>query len=178
MTNKRKTLDDYGTELQKMMADAALGPLDASCTICRELEPHWDRFKGAADGKSLSAWLAQTCKDTGMGLAYFRRRYDAVEALGEDVRRWMHHGLAVWLAGQTKDQKQLRRVKEALRKVHRDRDNQPMGEQQGKRIAKPILGKSVNHRADGERVAHQRIKQLEDYITAHGLKVPPWIRAV
>ena len=174
-----KRLDDYGSELRRMMSDSATGPLKAAVIVCEQLAPHWDeRYKAAADGMALTSWLTQTCGSTGQGLRFFRERYEALEHFERSAKNWVHHELAVWIVGKTKDKATLRKVHEAWREMYRQNNRQPLTPSQGRRIAWPIIGKPENKRLQREKRAYQRIEQLEAYIRSKGLHVPPWLSAV
>lgn len=91
----REPLKDVAARASKMMADSARGPLIVARDIMA-VANSWADYQADADGASCDAWLKATF-GRGHGLAFFDRRNRAVEVLGEDVRRWLHHDAAVWL---------------------------------------------------------------------------------
>jgi hypothetical protein len=83
--------------IAKSLKDTACGPLVVAREVVR-LAEEWEEYRGELpkNDQKLSA-SSVFKKYLGFDLGYFERRARAVELLGEDVRRWMHHECAIWI---------------------------------------------------------------------------------
>jgi hypothetical protein len=157
-------LVEVAARFRKAMSDSATGPLRVAEEVMA-IANEWDRYADEADGLSCTAWLSKNI-GKGCGLAFFKRRFDSVEALGEDVRRWMHHDAAVWVA-QRVPAPQRKMVKEALYDAHCLANRTILTPEQTKLAVRKIIGKG-HVRAK----TCQRCQQLERMLKEHGVAVP------
>ena len=72
------------------------GPLIHAKQVCG-LEGMWDRFKRDAGGVSFEKWIRVTCGPE-YSARFWRRCNNAVNVLGEHVRRTLHHQVALFIA--------------------------------------------------------------------------------
>jgi hypothetical protein len=83
--------------IKNSLRDAACGPLVVAREVVRIAE-EWEGFRGDLPEKDQELSASSVFKKhLGFNLAWFERRARAVELLGEDVRRWMHHECAIWM---------------------------------------------------------------------------------
>ena len=147
---------------KRALADAATGPLVIAADVC-DVADHWEGYRADADGVDATTWLKT---NTGWNLAWFRRRNTAVLRLGEAVRRWMHHEVAVWLLPIPDES--VREVVASLRvATHRNNEN-PIS----LAVAKPIVNELLHRVPSTEPRACPRCKVLVALLEKHGIPVP------
>jgi len=96
MENEVKQFDAMMRRLADIQRSSALGPLIVAQEVVNKLAPEWDStWKARSNGMLLTTALKHYL---GKYLRFYTERDEAVRVLGEDVRRWMAHDLAVRIA--------------------------------------------------------------------------------
>lgn len=80
--------------IAKKISESACGPLVVAQEVMG-LAEEWEKHRADVGGLDATTALK---KYLGFNLGWFRARARAVELLGEDIRRWMAHDLAVWVS--------------------------------------------------------------------------------
>lgn len=122
---------------KRALTDAATGPLRIASEIVA-IAANWDEYKSDAGGLTVSAFLRREL-GRGRDLAFFKRRAEAVEKLGDrTVVNWLHHEVAVWIVNNfQEDSKRIRAAFIVAQETKRHNGN-PLNLAQ----AKPILMKA------------------------------------
>lgn len=89
------TVDLEIRRIQQALRDSATGPLVVASDVVK-LAENWEEHRAECYGLDATSAFK---KYLGFPLSFFQVRDRAVRWLGESVRRWMHHELAVWLIG-------------------------------------------------------------------------------
>lgn len=153
-------LETRAKRWRKAMADADTGPL----TIAKEVvdvAEHWEQWKAQADGMGATDWLKHTFGE-GKTLAFWQRRHDAVEKLGEAVRRTFNHDVAVWVA-QNVPAEQHKDVVRAIMKARKDNGDNCLSVMQARRVVSTVLDYKPRQKTCAQcRERDMRILQLEE----------------
>jgi hypothetical protein len=128
----------------------------------------WETYRAEADGKECTTWLRAEL-GPGKTLDWFRKRQAAVDALGEDVRRWMHHEVAIWLVAKVTSPDERDVAKRALSLVTRQQKSNPLTKAQAYRVVAGALGWKKDH-VSIETCA--RCAELEEILRANGIAMP------
>lgn len=160
----RPRLVEIGARLRKAMSNAATGPLLVAAEVMA-ISEDWDSYEAEAEGLSCSAWLRKFL-GRGHNLAFFEVRARAVEILGEDVRRWMHHDAAKWCANIVPVAHRST-VKAALYAAHKEAGATILSEAQTRPIVMRIIG-----RGHVRAKTCTRCQILERLLTENGIAVP------
>lgn len=160
-----RRLGDVGARIKKALENAAFGPLIAAGDV-RAISEDWDRYEHEADGLSCNAWLVKYLGPS-FTLQFFERRQRAVEILGEDIRRFLHHEAAVWVS-QAVPEAQIAEVKTALEKRYRNPSfRTAIVLSQAQKIVREIIGRS-NVRTK----TCSRCQLLERALAENGITIP------
>ena len=127
---------------KKALRENGCGPLVMAAEvvgICRS----WKDYEAEADGLSASGWLR---RELGFGLAWFEVRARAVDALGEAIRRTIHHEVAVYVL-QSVPEGHRATVVEALMGARLKNGGVPLTKAKALRIIKEIVGRSERRRS-------------------------------
>lgn len=134
-------LKEWSKKFKSAMQQTHTGPLIIAEEVVN-LANDWGDHQKEADGLSVSQWLTRELGNKQTGLAYFKRRHDAVLILGEDIRRTIHHEVAVYVMNNVPDV--LRgRVKELLIKGFVNNNHNPLTPQQAKPVIYEVIGKPL-----------------------------------
>lgn len=99
-------------------------------------------------------------------MAFFERRYVAVQKLGDWAKKKLHHDLAVWLAGRVFNADQLDRAKFALLRATTENSGSCLSLVTGKAVVYEALGITKQSRRC------KRCIELEKVLQRHGIPVP------
>lgn len=171
----RTPLMEIAKRLKKALSDTACGPLVVAKDVV-DLADRWGDYGTDTDGMSVSQWLVKTC-GVGKDLRFFARRHEAVERIGEHIRRTWDHDAAVWAAGAIRDVDHLKRLDEAVVTAMRANGGNPLPESAVVRLAKSVLGQGRKLRSrkpcescvakDAEiAVLKARVAELEEMLSA------------
>lgn len=175
VSKPRESLATMAAKWRKIMADVACGPLRIAWElrpICEDWETTWRAEAGDLD---CNDWLLRTF-GCGMGLAYWRRRWLAVEKLGEAVRRSVHHEVAVWVAHNTPLEARDE-IMDLLYVGYQTNHETPLSLQQARLAISRLLDKQPKSRGADYKSRAQllaRIEQLEGVLLDWGIELPPW----
>ncbi len=164
----RETLADIARRLRPAMAGAACGPLIVAADVVK-LADNWTLYQAEANGRSPAEWLIKTF-GKGKDLAWFTRRFEAVELIGEAARRTWHHEAAVWVVDHVRDVTHVQRLNVAVMEERKRNGNNPLTKVQVTLLAKKIgilVSKTKPHKTCG------RCGVLEAALKAAGVAVPP-----
>lgn len=145
MTNATQANATLSTSVKKWRAalrDADVGPLIIAGEVVHFVD-HWDEYRHEVGNLTASAFLRREL-GRGRDAAFFRRRADAVAKLGEDIRRWMHHEVAVWIAANFDGQEAEGAVFVVRKETKTKHHGNPLNYAQ----AKPIVEKALNRKTE------------------------------
>ena len=162
-----RSLSDIGKKIAKDMSDHDRGPLIVAREIV-SLAENWEQYQDEAEGKSCSQWLISIGTGGRRDVAWFTRRAEAVEAMGEHARRTWNHEALVWATNQFSDPLTLRRLDREVLAVSRANGNGALSKMQVAAIAKKIglVADQKRKRVCG------RCQALAAALQAAGLPVP------
>lgn len=160
-----ETLADKAKRWGRALVDEATGALTIASEIVK-LSEEWETFRAEAGGVDCTTWLRKEVS-RGRGLPFWHARAEAVAALGESVRRFMHHEVAVWLKNKTLSDEQLERAKFILKSEMRKNANKPLNRMQAHRALRDVLGITPAK----SRVC-ERCQELEELLRAKGIEIP------
>jgi hypothetical protein len=132
-------LTDVAKQIKSAMEHSDTGPLVIAADVVK-LAEKWKDYKEDAGKLSCAQWLTRELGNKKRGLAYFRARHRAVEALGEESRRMLHHEMAVYIVNNV-PKEQWDEVKETLYKKCVRNNHCPLSPGQ----ARPLIYKIVGH---------------------------------
>lgn len=159
-------LSTIAGRLKTALTDAACGPLMVAGEVVK-LAAEWDTHKEEAGDISPTAWLEKTF-GAGKDLAWFQRRADAVEKIGEASKRTWHHEAAVWAASQIRDPKHLTALATKVMEQRKRNGSNPLTLQQVKLLATGIAGRTAQARGCRKcEELKKRIAELEEMLR-HG----------
>ncbi len=138
------SLKEFSKKLRETMAMVDTGPLIMAAEVI-QLAKDWDQYQEEAGGISVSQYLTGELGSKKKGLDYFNRRQLAVNALGEDIRRTMHHEVAITVA-QTVPKDLHEKAKAALTEAYIKNRSCPLSPAQAQPIINKILGRNPMHR--------------------------------
>lgn len=154
-------LSECAKRWRQSLTDAATGPLIVAKEIV-ELCQHWERHQEDAGGLTASAFLRRELGG-GRDLAFFNRRVQAIAKLGEDIRRFMHHDVAVWVANNFEGE-DLLKVKRAI--FFATKRSAPLSLAQSRAIAFKITNQ---HTEKKPRVCAS-CEELKELLAKHGIR--------
>lgn len=133
------TLRERAKHFRKALAQVDTGPLVLAPEVV-ELAERWGEFEAEADGLSVNGWLRRELGN-GKTLAWFKRRAEAVEKLGEASRRVLHHEVAVYVL-QSVPSALWELVVTALAKARLKNGRCALSMKQAERVIREIVGHS------------------------------------
>ena len=148
---------------RKALQDVACGPLIVAHEVV-DLADRWDAYREQAGGLDATTWLK---RNLNWYLAWFIERQRAVDKLGEAVRRWMHHEVAVYCSRNVPAE-DVREVVKQLRLATKKAGENPLSLPQ----AKPIIYEVLGRRPGRQRRTCPRCAVLEALLREHGIEVP------
>lgn len=128
-------------EFREALKHGDIGPLLLAPKVI-DLTTRWSEYEEEADGLSAHAWLRREL-GKGKTLAWFKRRAEAVEKLGEAIRRTVHHEVAVRVANKVPADKQ-ELVIQALMRARLKNGHCALSPKQADLVIAEIVGKSPN----------------------------------
>jgi len=136
------------------------GPLVIASDVMSIAED-WDRFKEEAGGLTFSQWITREMGNKQRGLAFFRKRHEAVQKLGEDIRRTFHHEVAVYVVNSVPETAWFA-IKSELRLACIRNSGTPRTMGQARPIINKILGRVAQQKtcANCDALA-RRVAELE-----------------
>jgi hypothetical protein len=137
------------SQWHRALRDAHTGPLVVAADVC-EVADDWEAYRDEAGGDSAPAWLK---RNLGRSLAFFKVRQAAVATLGEDVRRWMDHAVAVRVSRQSAEH--VPEIKRRLRIETKQRGDNPLPLELAMPIVYDVIGREPKRRTC------QRCQRLE-----------------
>lgn len=146
-----ETLIEKGSRWAKALRDGRTGPLVIAEEVV-ELTTNWD--KKASNGLEATTWLRRY---VGERLAFFEERAEAVQILGESIRRHVDHNVAVTVVRYVKSPELRTKIVEQLIKHSIANRGVPLNSSAAKRkVIFPVTGwkKLVDHKCN-------RCEQLE-----------------
>lgn len=166
----QETLARRSARIKAAMADADVGPLVAAAEVV-EIVERWDDYRAEAGGVEAGAWLERTF-GTGRTLAWWQRRHEAVQKLGEASRRTIHHDVAVWVT-QSRPQPQWERIKVALMRARKENGDNALSLGRARILVEKEFGSTARpRRCGGCRAKDERIEALERAMREAGLTPP------
>lgn len=166
----QQTLAQRASRIRTAMADADVGPLVAASEVM-EIVDRWDDFRSEAGGIECGAWLERTF-GTGRTLAWWQRRHEAVQHLGEASRRTIHHDVAVWIT-QSRPRQQWDAIKVALMRARKDNGDNALSLGRARILVEKQFGSMARPRRCGAcRTKDERIARLEAAVRDAGLTPP------
>jgi len=131
-------LTDVAKQIKSAMEHADTGPLVIAADVVK-LSENWKDYKEDAGKMTCSQWLTRELGNRKRNIKYFTARHRAVEALGEESRRMLHHEVAVYIINNVhKDQ--WDEVKETLYKKCVRNNHCPLSPGQARPIIHQIIG--------------------------------------
>jgi hypothetical protein len=137
----KKPLDKYLSSWRRALTEGATGPLVIAREVV-EISERWDDYREEVGGLTVSAFLRREL-GRGRDLAFFRRRARAVERLGEDVRRVLHHEVAVWIDQNFEGEESARAAWGLRMATKKDHHGVPFSLAQAKPIVLKLLGRKT-----------------------------------
>lgn len=134
-----ESLKELTGRWRSALASGDCGPLVIAADVVR-VGAEWDeKYKEEAGGASCTTWLRREL-GPGRNLAWFARRHEAVEHLGESIRRTMHHEVAVWIHDNV-PKEAWTKVVMAVTIAAKKQRGVPLTPPQARRVVCPIIGK-------------------------------------
>lgn len=138
-----ETLRTLASKWSAALRAGGTGPLVIAEEIVRISEEWESRWKAEVeDGLSCSEWLRSNLGE-GKGLPYWVKRSEAVQKLGESVRRTINHDAAVWIVGNAPPESWNKLVEELTKQR---KCGVPLTYQQARSLCLQILGASATKR--------------------------------
>jgi hypothetical protein len=166
----QQTLAQRAARIRSAMADADVGPLAAASEVV-EIVDRWDEYRAEAGGIDAGAWLDRTF-GTGRTLAWWQRRHEAVQKLGEASRRTIHHDVAVWVV-QSRPQPQWEGIKLALMRARKDNGDNALSMGRARILVEREFGSTARPKRCGAcGTKDERITALERAMREAGVAPP------
>lgn len=151
-----------------MLNDAAVGPLVASVEIVA-IANAWENKYAVEHGGTVADWLREL--HPAQTLAWYKRRSDAVAALGKSVTARLHHEAAVWVLNNVPSNL-FEGIKFEVNKLYRDNGSMPVTKTQIVKSGKALM--EVTEKAKKPRACvnctalEARVERLEKQIRRLG----------
>lgn len=137
-------LDQRASKWRKAMADADTGPLTIAKEVC-EVAENWSAWQDQAKDLGANEWLRLTFGE-GKSLAFWQRRHEAVQKLGEAVRRTVHHDVAVWIVNSFEAEADRRAAVQAVMKGRKENGDNCLTLVQARRVVTKALSYKPRHK--------------------------------
>jgi hypothetical protein len=166
----RQSLAQRANKIKSAMSNADCGPLIAAAEVI-DIVDHWDDFRAEAGGIDYAAWLERTF-GTGRTLAFWQRRHEAVQHLGEASRRTIHHDVAIWVV-QSRPPSQWDAIKVALMLARKENGDNAISLGRARILVASQFGAMSRPRGcNACRVRDERIATLETTLRDAGVPIP------
>lgn len=161
------SLAEASKRWRQSMKDAARGPLLVAKEVVTFVA-NWDQYKVEAKGLDASSWL-RSVFGAGHNLRWFEARANAVNVLGTEMSKALHHDAALWVAS-TVPAPYLDKTKRALLEAWIANMRAPLTTPQALLVARKIIGKKFQRTYGGK--WFDRCVMLEALLRKHGIAVP------
>lgn len=133
-----KILKACARKWRKALSDSACGPLVVAPEVVAVIDD-WDAYKDEVGGVPVAAWLRTVFGSRGVGPRFWRQRANAVDELGEAIRRTLHHEVAIWVMSAVPTE-QHTRVKRMLMREAKKQHGVPLSPHQARKRVYEMLG--------------------------------------
>ncbi len=160
----KEKLEDIIKRWRNALRQHDTGPLVIAEEVLL-LGKNWENYADQVNGQSFASFIKT---ELNKPLRYFRDRAIAVQKLGEDCRRYMHHQVAVWLSGKLESEDEIKRATWALRSATKKMGGNCLSLAQ----AEPIVYRALEqHRVVKPKIC-TRCLELEKILESYGIKFP------
>ena len=161
-------LGQKAKEFRQALAQVDTGPLILAPKVIA-LASEWSEYEAEVEGLAINGWLRREL-GAGKTLAWFKRRAEAVDKLGESVRRTLHHEVAVRILG-TVPENRWAEIVAALQRARLKNGHCALSPKQADKVIRELLGRAPQVKICA------RCSALEAEIEALKAKLNDWNRA-